>query len=198
MNPNQHTNMLASATQEVRAYPYSWKGRTYELIDTPGFDDTHVSDTDVLRKILTWMKKSYEAGHRIHGLVYLHRISDIRMQGSAQRNFHIFKHICGEQCLGNVVLATTFWDITDEKTARERETALTRPGGFWGDMIQKGSRAHRLNRSRDAYMELLESFATKAHVVPQAQEELVMQSKSISRTLVARFISAKDAVVEAR
>ena len=181
------------ATAEVQACHFRWKGRNYELVDTPGFDDTYTTNTDVLRAILKWMECSYKEGQRIHGLIYLHRISDPRLQGSAVQNLHIFRKICGHDCFRNVVLATTFWDLVDAKTGNNRETELTEAGGFWHDMIRQGSRVARLDLSRETCLGLLESFAQLHNVIPQAQEEVVMQSKSAEQTLVGRFIGSKEA-----
>jgi hypothetical protein len=34
------------------------------LIDTPGFDDTNKSDTEVLRILYNWLKESYSDGRK--------------------------------------------------------------------------------------------------------------------------------------
>lgn len=125
-------------------------------------------------------------------MIYLHHISDIRMQGSTRHSSHIFEQICGADCLENVVLATTFWDVVDEEIGIQREIALTEPTGFWGEMVQKGSRVHRIDKTRSAYMAILESFAAIESVVTQAQEEMILQAKPASQTLVGRLTSAKS------
>ena len=178
----------------MQAYRFNWKGRIYELVDTPGFDDTHVSDTEVLRKILVWLEASYKKGQRIHGLIYLHRISDIRLQGSAKRNLHIFRKICGESGLNNVVLATTFWDVIDNVTGVRRETAFKETGGFWHDMIRHGSRVFRLSLSRETCLDLLESFGTIHHSMPQAQGNMILRSTCIDQTTAVQ--SSRTRVAE--
>ena len=79
-------------------------GIRIHLIDTPGFDDTELKETDILRKIAAWLGDAYDSEIRLSGLVYLHRISDPRMPGSAKRNLHMFQRLCGPQCLQGVVL----------------------------------------------------------------------------------------------
>ena len=161
-------------------------------MDTPGFDDTYTSNTDILRKILRWLESSYKEGQRIHGLIYFHRISDPRLQGSAKQNLHIFRKICGNDCLKNVILATTFWDLVDTKTGINRETQLTEAGGFWDEMIRRGSRVARLDLSRETSLDLLESFTPLQHILPQAQEEVIVQSKSAEHILIAQLIDSKE------
>jgi len=47
---------LGSCTAEVQlAEEFKLDGRRVALIDTPGFDDTTKSDTDILRNIATFL-----------------------------------------------------------------------------------------------------------------------------------------------
>ncbi|KAJ7096516.1 hypothetical protein B0H15DRAFT_945981 [Mycena belliarum] len=61
------------------------------MIDTPGFDDTSKSDTDILTLIAAFLAKTYEATKKLAGIIYMHRISDIRMGGISTRNFKMFR-----------------------------------------------------------------------------------------------------------
>ena len=36
--------------------PFNFRGRTVVLIDTPGFDDTSKTDTDILRLIASFLE----------------------------------------------------------------------------------------------------------------------------------------------
>lgn len=52
---------LVSCTQVLHAHiieghPHpSLRGRRLVLVDTPGFDDTYVDDSEILRKIAVWL-----------------------------------------------------------------------------------------------------------------------------------------------
>ncbi|OJA17375.1 hypothetical protein AZE42_03889 [Rhizopogon vesiculosus] len=51
---------LESCTSEVRtSRPFVVSGRVVTLIDTPGFDDTTRSDTDILSMIAAYLSKTY-------------------------------------------------------------------------------------------------------------------------------------------
>ena len=53
---------LKSCTSMVQtAGPFELHGRPVTLIDTPGFDDTHVSDTDILKMIAVYLSTMYVA-----------------------------------------------------------------------------------------------------------------------------------------
>ncbi|KAG9606371.1 hypothetical protein KCU97_g30, partial [Aureobasidium melanogenum] len=48
-----------SCTSEVNSLPFSINGFDGSIIDTPGFDDTHLSDALVLEKIANWMEFTF-------------------------------------------------------------------------------------------------------------------------------------------
>lgn len=53
-------NELRSCTRDVTlSPPFEAGGRLVELIDTPGFDDTSLSDSEVLRKIAMVLAEMY-------------------------------------------------------------------------------------------------------------------------------------------
>jgi len=41
------------------AEPEHLRGKRLVLVDTPGFDDTHTSDSEILRRIAIWLASSY-------------------------------------------------------------------------------------------------------------------------------------------
>ena len=113
------------------------------LIDTPGFDDTNVSDAQVLQNIAHWLSMSFKYGIKLSGIIYLHRITDPRMTGSVRRNLLMFKKLCGEKSFSSVVLATTRWSMVDEATGIAHEEELKNTEAFWGHMYKKGSKVFR-------------------------------------------------------
>lgn len=67
----------------------------------------------------------------LSGIIYLHRISDIRMSGSSTKSLRMFRKLCGTENMSKVSLVTTMWDkVTPEEGAR-RERQLDGPDGFW-------------------------------------------------------------------
>lgn len=75
-------------------------------IDTPGSDDTNLSDVQVLQNIAHWLSMSFKSGVKLSGIIYLRRITDPRMTGSIRRNLLMFKKLCGEDSFSSVILAT--------------------------------------------------------------------------------------------
>jgi len=167
---------LMSETSEVACHSFSHRGRTITLVDTPGFDDSDLSDRDILMKLLAWLKQRYDAGQKLSGILYLHRIDAPRMQGSALRNFGTFKQLCGEGFYRNVMLGTTCWDLLvgsdGERTGSQRESQLRDRGGFWHPMVAKGSEVRRIPRERDAARNLVLELAERAPSFVQSQSEM--------------------------
>jgi hypothetical protein len=52
---------LTSQTTKVRAIRIKAEAsdQYYVLVDTPGFDDTHMTDSQILTLIATWLEKTY-------------------------------------------------------------------------------------------------------------------------------------------
>ena len=166
------------------------------LIDTPGFDDPLKSDTAVVDKILQWLETSYRAGRQLSGIIYLHRIVDPRMQGSALRNMRMFRKLCGPDCYKNVVLATTFWNKVSEATGQEREKELMTKDEFWGQMVKKESRVVRLGRDKDSALGVIGLIEQNDKITLQAQKELVLEKKSRDETAAAVLVNEEAKKLE--
>ena len=52
---------LRSDTQGVEEYRMNTSKGQFVFADTPGFDDTHRSDQDILRIIAAWLEDKYES-----------------------------------------------------------------------------------------------------------------------------------------
>lgn len=163
------------------------------LIDTPGFDDTHKSDTDILREVADWLQRAYQNRILLSGIIYLHRVTDVRMGGSAMKNLRMFKKLCGDDRLANVVLATTMWSSgVDEKTALYREEQLRTQPDFWAKMVEKGSKIFRHDRGAESATEIVNYLISrKQRVVLDIQRELVDERKALQETAAGTEIQAE-------
>jgi hypothetical protein len=146
-------------------------GKNVVLVDTPGFSDTNLSDTEILRRIAAWMKDNYDEGLLLSGIIYLHRVTDIRMEGPSLKNLRMMKKLCGEGSLANVVLATTMWEKVTEEEGTRREEELKQV--FWKEMIASGSTVRRIMTGRaDDARALVKSMLTNRPTSTRLQEEL--------------------------
>ena len=119
------------------------------------------------------------------------------MEGSALRNLRMFRQLCGEEFMKNVILGTTFWDVVGEETGAARENELLRTDGFFKEMNGLGCDVVRILDTRDSNLELLSRFAAKQPAVMRIQQELV-EGKSLSETAAASAISQELAELQRR
>ncbi|KAF8438414.1 P-loop containing nucleoside triphosphate hydrolase protein [Boletus edulis BED1] len=149
---NDVFNSQTQAVQHVRCFDLDGR-RDVVLVDTPGFDNPNLSDDKILELLTDWLKETYQNKIKLSGLLYLHRILDNRMAGTSRRDLSVFKTLCGENNLKNVVLVTTMWDEVEESTGSRREKELL--SDFWGDMIRFGSRTLRFQGTRESAWEII-------------------------------------------
>lgn len=176
---------LQSCTRAVQVHACKiYPERTIYLIDTPGFDDTQRSDTEILRELAGWLTESYNENVKLNGLIYFHRISDARMQGSAKKNLLMFKKLCGDNALKNVILVTSMWDRVSEEEGSKREAQLIQTPEFWGWMISKGSKTFRHDNSFASAKKLLHYFLPdwKDKITLDLQQQMVDEKKPLHET----------------
>lgn len=190
--PYNPLSNIPPETQDIQEYRFTHLHQTYILIDTPGFDDTHLPNSAVVHSLLSWLSKSFRAGTRLNGILYLHRISDTRMTGSAYENLRMFRSLVGDAALPNVLLVTTFWDTVPRSRGEANERELVTKPDFWGRMVGRGSRVFRLP-SRDARGEALSILLAvrPGKVTLQAQIEMVLEGKSAGDTAAATALLAE-------
>lgn len=161
---------LVSGTQNLETFPYKIGDQEILLVDTPGFDDTNLSDTAILFMIADWMEKTYEDGTLLSGIIYLHKITDNRMDGASMKSLRLFRSLCGEDNLSNVILGTTMWGLVDEDTGKKRERDLAE--NYWKEMMDKNTSMRRIPTNPDDAKILVESFLRNMPFVTQIQQEL--------------------------
>lgn len=176
-------NGLRSCTEAVQiAGGFHLDGRRVILIDTPGFDDTTKSDTDVLKMIAAFLETSYERGSKLAGVLYFHRISDFRMTGISRKNFSMFRKLCGDNALQNVVIVTNMWGEVDPSVGDAREAELIGEDIFFKPVLDKGAQMAR-HQNTVPSAETIIRLILGNHPVPlRIQEELVDEQMDISET----------------
>ncbi|EJD50969.1 P-loop containing nucleoside triphosphate hydrolase protein [Auricularia subglabra TFB-10046 SS5] len=161
---------LVSCTAEVQLVDAVIDGVHVILIDTPGFDDTHNSDTNTLRLIANFLEISYQQKQLLSGIIYFHRIADNRVGGVTAKNMRMFRSLCGDAALKNVVLCTTMWDLVSRSHAEQREAELK--ADFWKDMISSGSSAVRHDNTAASALAVVRPMLGRQGVAVQLQREL--------------------------
>ncbi|KAF9004231.1 hypothetical protein BDQ17DRAFT_1305004 [Cyathus striatus] len=176
---------MGSCTQDVRAYGClhpDGSGRKVIMVDTPGFDDSERTDYEVLKDIVNWLADTYRQDIVLTGILQLHSIAEVRMLGTPRKNLDVFRRLCGEDGLKNVILTTTYWDKVPSNIAEMRESELK--SVFWGHMIEHGCRINRFYppTTKTAWS-LVSSFDNNARQLAlTVQTEMTIQKKKLRQT----------------
>ncbi|KAF9490365.1 hypothetical protein BDN71DRAFT_1400132 [Pleurotus eryngii] len=180
---------LWSCTADTQvSKPFQLDGRQISLIDTPGFDDTTKSDFDVLNAIAVFLAQSYKQGTKLAGIIYLHRISDIRMGGISTRCFRMFRELCGETTFKNIVIVTNMWGQVSQTVGNAREAELASDTLFFKPVLDKGAQLLRHDNTADGARNILRRII-KNHPLP-----LLVQTDLVDRRLDLSGTSAANAL----
>ena len=176
-------------TRDVQVHSFAYSpGVTVHLVDTPGLDDTNRKDSDVLREISAWLSESYSHKILLNGILYLHRISDTRMQGSGKMSIALLYKLCGKESLKKVVLTTTMWERVDPAVGERREHELQTTEEFWGFMSQHGSQIRRHYNNKQSALNIISMFVPQSlGAVPETvtldiQKELADEHRTLDQT----------------
>ena len=188
---NDSSSNGAAGTQDIQTASATINGRKVWLIDTPGFDDTNRSDVDTLATIANWAHQANHECKNLSGIIYFHRITDARMEGSSMKDLRMFQELCGEKNFSNVILCTTMWEKVEEEEGRRREQELINKENFWGSLVSRGAQVmqHRGPDLAASARKIAESLIQKDTIVLQLQEELD-RNVSLSDTAAGRHLNS--------
>ncbi|QRV92921.1 hypothetical protein RhiJN_20939 [Ceratobasidium sp. AG-Ba] len=167
------------------------------LIDTPGFNDTELSDEELLKRISAFLSSAYESGHKLTGIIYLHRIKDERMTGIDVRNFKMFRKLCGADSLCSVALVTNMWADPPIEEQLSRKIEL-REDYFKQAIDQGATLVRRPRKDTESAHGIIRMVLQKNPIVMQIQHELVDKKQNVSDTGAGQVLGADLAEVKNR
>ena len=126
--------------------------------------------------------RRYERDAKLAGIVYMHRISDIRMTGTSKRNFRIFRELCGESTLQNVLVVTNMWGNVDPKIGKERERELGTNDKLFKPALEKGARLLRHDDTEASARAILAHLVHNQAAALAIQHEIVDEKRDLVHT----------------
>lgn len=156
------------------------------FVDTPGFSDTNMSDTEVLQMIADYLAAAYKQEMKLSGIIYLHPISDNRVTHHTTKNLEMFRKLTGEKNLKNVILATSMWDkvTLDEGIRREEELK----GKFWKLLTVMGAKTARHDDTADSGRKIASLLLGNKPFYLQLQEEMGKDNKALRDTAAGKEV----------
>ncbi|RYO86514.1 hypothetical protein DL766_003041 [Monosporascus sp. MC13-8B] len=175
-----------TGTQDIAVVETKIGDRVVHFVDTPGFSDTYLSDTEVLELIADYLSAAYSKKMRLTGIIYLHPISDNRFTHQAVRNLEMFKKLTGQQNLKSVVLVTSMWDRVGDVEGGRREVQLRED--FWRVLLTLGARTARFDGTPAGARDVAAGLLDNEPFYVQLQEEMGKGHKSLKDTAAGQEI----------
>ena len=176
-------------------------GRVITLVDTPGFDDTHLSDVDVLQVVSSWLSGSYKSQRLLSGIIYLYPITSIRMRGSALKSLDVFVKLVGPDSFRKITLVTSMWDLlADPAVGEVRENDLREQ--FWANLIAHGSTTARSLGDRQSALAIVKhiAFGGSTSLISDTpiaiQKELVDEHRPLEETSAGEVLMRRMDTLE--
>ena len=173
--------------QTIQDYTFAHDNQTIHLIDTPGFDNTVKSDTEILKDIAFYLASSYGNVSLLTGIIYLHSITAVRVPSTVLRNLQLLRKLCRRGSMSSIIMATTMWDLVSASDGDGREAKFKTTTGFWGHMIREGSRVMRHTNDRNSALRIIDNLLGRnTTVVLDLQKEMLNEVKLLENTATGR------------
>ena len=129
----------------------------------------------------------YQEGSKLAGIIYIHRISDERFTGMSVRNFRMFRELCGESSLKNVVLVTNMWGKVEPGVGEARERELS--DIYLKPALDKNAQLARHYNTTQSAHDIIRRIMKNDPAPLRIQEELVDEGKNIEDTAAGEAIN---------
>lgn len=104
------------------------------------------------------------------------------MGGISTRNFKMFRQLCGDSSLKNVVILTNMWSEVGLEVGEARERELMNDDLFFKPVLDKGANMVRHDKSLASAHRVLRYLIHKDPAVLQIVDEISNQKKDILQT----------------
>lgn len=183
--PHHHTN-TPPGTRDIQVVETKIDGQTVRFVDTPGFSDTHMSDTEILQMIADYLAAAYKQEMKLSGIIYLHPISDNRVTHHTTKNLEMFRKLTGEKNLKHVLLATSMWDKVSLEEGVRREDELK--GKFWKLLTVMGAKTVRHDDTGESARQIAAMLLGNKPFYLQLQEEMGKDNKALRDTAAGKEV----------
>jgi chromosome segregation ATPase len=156
------------------------------LIDSPGFDDTTLSDVDILKIIGLHLQQGSREKKLLTGVIYMRRITDNRVPGSALNNLRVLRKLCGADNYARIALVTSQWDLVEPAVGQDRENQLRTKDEYWGEMIRNGATVNQYSNNTESAIKILRQFLNKSTIELQFQKEFIAMHGNVGNTAAGK------------
>ena len=122
----------------------------------------------------------------------MHRISDFRVGGISRRNFSMFRALCGDATLHNVVVVTNMWGEVDEDRGALREAELASDPLLFKPVLDRGACMVRHTNTCDSARAILGHLIGGQPLALQVQREIVDEHKEVEQTTAGEELRTEE------
>ncbi|KDN47848.1 hypothetical protein RSAG8_03268, partial [Rhizoctonia solani AG-8 WAC10335] len=174
---------LKSCTQQVEPTTmFIVDEKPVIVIDCPGFDDTYLSESDILKYLAGFLTVAYTQNFKITGLLYLHKITDTRVGGANLRHMNMFKELCGTDSLKNVIYVMNMWSDPPTEDEILRENELRSSDEFFGAPLAEGAQMARHDNTQESAHDIFRKLLPRPPTVPKISKQLVDEGLTLEET----------------
>ncbi|KAF3911430.1 hypothetical protein ABW20_dc0104175 [Dactylellina cionopaga] len=133
------------------------------LVDTPDFDTTGHSDSEVLEDVLLWLETKYPEEKEHARIIYLHDINIKGVTGSSGRNLEASEQVCRGNYIDSVVLAKTD-GRNIQKSHKYSNKRVDKPNAetsVWRAMVARGSGVVIRDGSSESVLQIVRDLVLK-------------------------------------
>ena len=129
----------------------------------------------------------YGNGFKLAGVIYLHGISDQRFTGIARRDFGMFRELCGDSTVKNVILVTNMWGDVAAGVEEARERELVQE--FFRPVLDKAAQFTRPYNTVKSSHDIIRCILKNQPTALRIQRKLVDEHKDIADTATGQTIN---------
>ena len=107
----------------------------------------------------------------------------------------MFRKLCGDDFVQNVVLVTTNWQLVQEEVGTDREKELCKNNVLWKALLNEGAQLTRFQNSPGSALRIIEMFDYRIPTPLRIQREIVGMRPRVRSTSVDDQLSTRDSVV---
>jgi len=142
-----------------------------------------------LRNIALEFETKYRQGIKLHGIIYLYRISDVRVSNAAKQDFLGLRKLCGDRSIRNIVILTNMWNKVNAKDGMRRAAELQFLDDLFRPALEDGARLmHHTDGTVGLVHAIIKSIMRNQPETLAIQEELVDKDINIDQTSVGKEV----------
>jgi hypothetical protein len=122
----------------------------------------------------------YENGSKLAGIIYVHRISDERFTGIHCRQYRMFRQLCGDTTLENVVFVMNIREEVSEdvREAREKDLATN----ILKPVLDKGAQLACHHNTTQSAHDIIRRIRKNEPTALRIQSEIIDEHKDMTDT----------------